>query len=134
MPTAPRSSFSATELAASVVEVLQNPSVRASLLEALIKPAVESAVREAVAANNEEMARLIAQQSEQQVRIDGLEAQVKQLSAVVTEQAIHLNELDQYGRKSCVVVSGIPEQAAEMECCFVTQDCRISTQDFIFLK
>ena len=31
--------------------------------------------------------------------------------AVVTEQAQCLNELDQYGRKGCVVVSGLPEQA-----------------------
>ena len=102
--------MSPAELAASVVEALKDPSVRAGILEAVVKPAVEAAVREAVAANNEEVSRLIAQQ---QAKIDGLEAQVKRLSSVVTEQAQCLNELDQYGRKSCVVVSGVPEQANE---------------------
>ena len=86
---------------------------RAGLLEAVIKPAVEAAVREAVAANNEEVARLIQVQDEQRTRIDELETQVRKLSAVVTEQAQSLSRLDQYGRKSCVIVSGLPEQANE---------------------
>ena len=70
--------------------------------KALIEPAV--------AANNEEVARLIAQQ---QAKIDGLENTVKRLTAVISEQAMCLNELDQYSRKSCVIVSGLPEQANE---------------------
>ena len=105
--------MSSDDLVASVVEALKDPSVRAGLLEAVIKPAVDAAVREAVAANNEEVARLTQAQDQQRARIDALETQVRQLSAVVTEQAQSLNELDQYGRKSCVVVSGLPEQSNE---------------------
>ena len=104
---------SASELVDAVFEALQNPKIRDSLLEAVIKPAVDEAVRSVVTANNEEVARLLQQQSQQQVKIDSLEAEVRKLSAVVTEQAQCLNELDQYGRKGCVVVSGLPEQANE---------------------
>ena len=107
---------SSAELVASVVEALKDPSVRAGLLEAIVKPAVESAVKEAVAANKEEVARLLQQQAQQKAKIDGLEPQVRELSAAVTEQAQHLNELDQYGRKSCVVVSGLSEEADEKVC------------------
>ncbi|KAF0298261.1 hypothetical protein FJT64_004378 [Amphibalanus amphitrite] len=104
---------SASELTEAIVEALQSPQIREGLLDAVIRPAVDEAVKRAVAANNEEIARLVQQQAEQQAKIDGLEAQVTKLTALVTEQAQCLNELDQYGRKGCVIVSGLPEQANE---------------------
>ena len=94
------------ELIASVVEALRDPAVRAGLLEAIVKPAVEAAML----ANREETAQLINQQ---QAKIDNLETQVSQLTTVVAEQAQALNDLDQYGRKGSIIVSGLPEQANE---------------------
>ena len=98
------------QLAAAVVKALENPSVRAGLLEAIIKPAVDAAVKDAVSATCEEMARRLA---EQQKKIDGLETEVRQLTAVVTEQAQALNDIDQYSRKGSIIVSGMLEQANE---------------------
>ena len=102
--------ISEEQLAAAIVKALENPAVRAGLLEAIIKPAVDAAVKDAVSASCEEMTRRLA---DQQRKIDGLETQVRQLTAVVTEQATALNDLDQYSRRGSIIVSGMPEQANE---------------------
>ena len=83
---------------------------RNALARVIGKPMVDAAVKLTNSARCKEMARLLAQQ---QAKIDGLETQVRELTALITEQAQALNGLDQFTRRNSVIVYGLPEQANE---------------------
>ena len=98
----------------ALIESLKDPEVTAILQEMLVAPAIDKAVTKAVAAAN--AAR---------------EEEIAQLKAELAQQKQANNDLEQYSRKNCLTISGLPDKANESVSQTVIELARVMGVDLL---
>ena len=93
-----------------LMECFRDPEFIEHLREAVLAPVIRQVVSEAVALREEALSEL---RSEMAAEIEKRDDQIRKLRGEVRAAKEGLNELEQYSRRNCLLISGIPEGERE---------------------
>ena len=98
------------DLAKGLKECFRDPEFIEHFRETVLAPVIRQVVSEAVALRKEALSEL---RSEMAAEIEKRDDKIKKLRDEVRTAKDDINELEQYSRRNCLLISGIPERENE---------------------